>query len=517
MQSLRAKLEDVGRKLAEEKREKAGKAEELLRERQENAQKSVEMEGLQGQVAVFRGRLCVAKEERRREEEGTVVRLAKLEEDLIIAREVWARRKDEADRLEYVLALNGQVGSVPRSVLASDPESVLYKMFCGDWDYARDEKGRALITCHPKRWAAVLEHLTTGAVPAERDPLLLEQARYWNLNRLVRGLEALTPGVVVTNDPDAKGFKARCMFVSVLSQLTTGDKSTRLVFAAPPGRWWAVQLHERGTYLWSVVPPGGTEIKRVKLLTLKWRLLLRSEELERDTGSVVYPANTETGWGQYWERWGFSFQQLVTEPLARTHDSLVIEFLSADYLSLTFEAPPVLKMATEKADIVASSNQQSGSEPEDLNKERVNDLSTSVQNTTEEKKEDKTADLKLDSHSEDADVNHLMASEHADVDLTQQPADLQHAVHTQEDGEATLTQQPGEDSKAEAKPQEKQVADRGDQTEPVIAVAPAPKAAVLEPVQTRQATKKLETIGGKRKAQAVGDESVKKPCLVVEP
>lgn len=91
--------------------------------------------------------------------------------------------------------------------------------------------------------------------------------------------------------------------------------------------------------------------------------------------------------------------------------------------------------------------------------------------------------------------------------------------HAQEDGDVTLTQQPGEDSNAEINPQEKQVerVERGDQTEPVIAVAPPPKVAVVEPVQTRQAAKKLETTGGKRKAKAVEDELVKKPCLVIEP
>lgn len=135
--------------------------------------------------------------------------ISALEGALKSALEAGARRRDEGDRFEYVLACNGQTGSIPRSVLASDPDSLLCKMYSGEWDYARDAAGRALITCHPKRWAAVLEYLANGAAPAERNPLLLEQARHWNLMGLVGALEALTPGVIVTNDSDSKGFRAR--------------------------------------------------------------------------------------------------------------------------------------------------------------------------------------------------------------------------------------------------------------------------------------------------------------------
>ncbi|GAQ89201.1 hypothetical protein KFL_004960110 [Klebsormidium nitens] len=128
--------------------------------------------------------------ERETESERTI---AGLEDELRRTCEAVGLCENDRERFHYVLALNGQEGSLPRSVLASDPESHLYKMYGGEWDYARNAEGRAIVTCHPHRWAPIVEYLATGAIPAERDPALLAQARYWNLQGLVNGLEALTP------------------------------------------------------------------------------------------------------------------------------------------------------------------------------------------------------------------------------------------------------------------------------------------------------------------------------------
>ena len=226
-----------------------------------------------------------------------------------------ARCASERERFEYVLAFNGEVGSVPRSVLAADQDSLLYKMYGGDWDYARDKTGRALVTCHPQRWAAILEHLTTGAVPAEWDPQLLAQARHWNSSRLVDGLEALSPGVVVTSDPGSNSFKARCTFVSVISQLAAGTDLMHTTFTTDRGRWWGVEVNEGGVRLWALMMPGEYEKSPIiKAPLLRWRVLLRSKEL------------LVTGRDEFnWDNVGYSYQQLVTDPLARARDSLVLE------------------------------------------------------------------------------------------------------------------------------------------------------------------------------------------------
>jgi hypothetical protein len=136
------------------------------------------------------------------------------------------------------------VRSVPRSVLASGPDSPVQ----GEWDYARDAVGRARdITCHPKRWA--LECLATGAAPAKRNPLVLEQARHWKLKRLVGALEALNPGVIVTNDSDSEGFKAWGTFVSVMERLGINGGIIRGTLAAPQDRWWAIEGTSDGVFL----------------------------------------------------------------------------------------------------------------------------------------------------------------------------------------------------------------------------------------------------------------------------
>ncbi|GAQ84015.1 hypothetical protein KFL_001730090 [Klebsormidium nitens] len=124
--------------------------------------------------------------------------LAAKDESLREAQAAGARKAENGNQFSFVLAGTGQSGSVPRSYLESEPESLLNKMYNGEWDYARDEQGRALVNCHPERWAAILEHLATGTAPTERDQRLLDQARHWNLKRLVHALEALTPGVTVT-------------------------------------------------------------------------------------------------------------------------------------------------------------------------------------------------------------------------------------------------------------------------------------------------------------------------------
>ncbi|GAQ81719.1 hypothetical protein KFL_000890080 [Klebsormidium nitens] len=323
----------IYQQLAEEKRENARQAEEIVDLRGQVAQSAGTNSKLEGRESAEKGTQtedhryledalmindllnrveAIGRElkdekqklveEKRKNEERTAY-IARLEEEMRRRREAGARCADERDRFEYVLALNGQTGSISRSVLASDPDSLLYKMYGGDWDYARDNEGRAIVTCHPQRWAAVLEHLATGGVPAERDPLLLEQARHWNLSRLVDGLEALNPGVIVTNDSDLMGFTVRCTFTTLTKQMSTGTKSTRLTFSAPQGRWWAVKLCERGVFLWSVTVPGGNsgDLKKIRI-SRKWRLLLRSEIIEVTSTSLEYAAAREDDWGHSWGR-----------------------------------------------------------------------------------------------------------------------------------------------------------------------------------------------------------------------
>ncbi|GAQ86309.1 hypothetical protein KFL_002820050 [Klebsormidium nitens] len=282
-----------------------------------------EVEALRAKNAALQQQMSEKEKEHQKQVSGLL-------EDSKKHREECRRSEKERERFHYVLACNGQEGSVPRSVLASAPESLLYKMYSGDWDYARDDQGRALITCHPQRWAAVLEHLATGAVPAERDPLLLAQARHWNLQRLVEGLEALDPGVTVTNDADLRGFKVRCTFVSVMEKLSGGKEDPRFVFRGPQERWWGVKITKKGVALGSLIPmnffsPKVEDLKGIRLKFMNVRLLLRSEDLVWKSAPIDFPHGLESFVGFSWGIRGYGLEQLLSEPLARAPDSLVIE------------------------------------------------------------------------------------------------------------------------------------------------------------------------------------------------
>ncbi|GAQ86310.1 hypothetical protein KFL_002820060 [Klebsormidium nitens] len=229
-----------------------------------------------------------------------------LREALESHREVCRRSDDERERFRYVLACNGQEGSVPRSVLASAPESLLYKIVLrGLGLRARRQGARAL-------------NVPSATV-----------ARHWNLQRLVDGLEV--PGVTVTNDADLRGFKARCTFVSVMKQLSAGKEDLCCVFPGPQERYWAVEISDRGPTLGSVIPmtvPKSRlgDLQGIKVRSMKFRLLLRSEDPVMESAHEEFPCGEELCIRFDWVTLGgYGLQQILSEPLARAPDSLVIE------------------------------------------------------------------------------------------------------------------------------------------------------------------------------------------------
>lgn len=303
-----------------------------------------------GELEAQLARLGAELEEEKR---ARAAQIQKLEASLEAARDAGGRRDEERERFDYVLAHNGQTGSVSRTLLASDSDSLLYKTYCGDWEYPRDGNGRAVITCHPKRWAAVLEHLTNGTVPAEPDSPLLNQARYWNLGRLVRGLEALYPGVVVSKSSGSGGFKVMCTFTSVIETLKTVNNLS--IEYAARNQLWTVQIDREG--IWHLFKPpsrheymkrrGQAMVEATDLpkISVRFKVLLDDEDVVTDWEKAVFPdPATYRAWGGYatwdeyethckdlslgfvsWRRFGYSLQQMVTQPLARAHDSLSVE------------------------------------------------------------------------------------------------------------------------------------------------------------------------------------------------
>ena len=60
-------------------------------------------------------------------------------------------------------------------------------------------------------------------------------------------------------------------------------------------------------------------------MSFTWRVLLRSDELTVLMDKGPYGFRDDYEFGETWESLGYTIDQLVSEPLARAHDSLVVE------------------------------------------------------------------------------------------------------------------------------------------------------------------------------------------------
>jgi hypothetical protein len=167
-----------------------------------------------------------------------------------------------------------------------------------------------------------MEHLATGTVPTDRDQRLLDQARHWNLERLVQALEALTPGVTLTNDPDGKTCTAQCRFYPVMEKLH--DKATlKFTFCGPKETWWSLEINCEGVLLRAVPEPGDDGMYRVEAKA-ELRVLLKDKVLKDDLPPFWYSDEKDCQ-GSTWGEWRYGYDQLASEPLARAHDCLVLE------------------------------------------------------------------------------------------------------------------------------------------------------------------------------------------------
>jgi hypothetical protein len=173
-----------------------------------------------------------------------------------------------------------------------------------------------------------MEHLATGTVPSERNAQLLDQARHWNLERLVGALEALTPGVFVARHPGSKMFTVQCRFVSVKKALHS-DEGLELRFDEPHGdrRLWGVQVNSEGIFLEAVALKDENSGIAAIEAAFKFRVLLRDKvkEIGGSRLSASKFSKEDLTWGYQWAAAVISLDQLLSEPLARAHDCLVVE------------------------------------------------------------------------------------------------------------------------------------------------------------------------------------------------
>ena len=77
------------------------------------------------------------------------------------------RRQHDSKQLQYIIrGQEGTSGSVPCQLFGAEPNSLLNKIFNGDWAFATDGQGRAIINSNPAHWPLILDWLSFGACPA---------------------------------------------------------------------------------------------------------------------------------------------------------------------------------------------------------------------------------------------------------------------------------------------------------------------------------------------------------------
>lgn len=72
---------------------------------------------------------------------------------------------------------------------------MLARMYNGEWEYAKDNRGRALVNSDHHHWPLILNWLSFGAAPDPScvSPAFLAECRYWQLDKLLEQLDAAKP------------------------------------------------------------------------------------------------------------------------------------------------------------------------------------------------------------------------------------------------------------------------------------------------------------------------------------
>ena len=104
-----------------------------------------------------------------------------------------AKRDRDSKMFRYVVRGSSDPllnGIVPVSIFETELASVLAVMYTGEWDYAKDAQGRAIVNSDPANWPIILNWLSFGAVPDKPTASLLSECRYWQLEKLLEAMDA---------------------------------------------------------------------------------------------------------------------------------------------------------------------------------------------------------------------------------------------------------------------------------------------------------------------------------------
>ena len=81
-------------------------------------------------------------------------------------------------------------GTVPRQIFEAEPDSALVQIYNGEWEYARDEQGRAMVNSNPEIWPIIIDWLSFGTVPENPSNQLIAECKYWQLCRFLAAIES---------------------------------------------------------------------------------------------------------------------------------------------------------------------------------------------------------------------------------------------------------------------------------------------------------------------------------------
>ena len=175
----------------------------------------------------------------------------------------------EQDSNQFSFTVRGHTtpdlsGSIPRQIFEAEPNSMLNKMYNGNWAYATDAAGRACINSNPAHWPLILDWVSFGVMPDEPTKAFIAECKYWQLDNLLSRLQQLERAA---SDEAAVAISTSKHTLSLTSIKATGrtglqlegsmhnfpdrfhDTSEANVFFTAFGASWAVTISEDGAFL----------------------------------------------------------------------------------------------------------------------------------------------------------------------------------------------------------------------------------------------------------------------------
>ncbi len=123
------------------------------------------------------------------EQEALEVR-QQLEAALAESKQMSALQEANSKQLTYIVrGCKSSSGSVPRQIFEAEVGSLLNRMYNGEWEYAKDATGQALVNSEPAHWGIILNWLSFGTVPCQPTHEFISECKYWQLNRLLKEIE----------------------------------------------------------------------------------------------------------------------------------------------------------------------------------------------------------------------------------------------------------------------------------------------------------------------------------------